>query len=78
MQSQRLMPMLLAVAFWCMPLLSGCRDQHPVEKNKPSLQQQLGQEAAESIHKPLAAAQQAAELQEAANKKIQESAQEKP
>nr|WP_320011872.1 hypothetical protein [uncultured Desulfobulbus sp.] len=54
-------------------LLLGCSPEKKEEvEKKETLQQELGQKAAESIQKPLEQAQQAAEVQEAANKQIQE------
>jgi len=54
-------------------LLLGCSPEKKEEvEKKETLQQELGQKAAEEIQKPLEHAQQAAELQESADKQIQE------
>ncbi|MDD2463260.1 MAG: hypothetical protein PHI97_04630 [Desulfobulbus sp.] len=75
MKQIQLIATLLTAATLCCPLLTGCQDQQAKEQKKPPLQQQLGQEAARSIEKPLAEAHKAAELQSAGDQKIKEAAQ---
>jgi hypothetical protein len=76
MTPTRLVAILLATTILWSPLLSGCTEEKQgEEKKKTTLQQQLGQEAAASIEKPLAEARKAAEIQGEANRKIGEAAQ---